>query len=124
MWLSWLAFLSLVCPVSSIIIQNVVIFDTFKRRVTAIAIILHGQQLLAEQREQLGLRRAAIRASYLRLRPSFVCIISHTHASLRPTASHFSQGSCPIGSQLFVSGLKLAATSMSRLLSVGMILLR
>src|SRR5579883_1869186 len=100
MWLSWLAFLSLVCPVSSVIFQNVVIFDTFKRCVTAIAIILHGQQLLTEQREQFGIGRATIRATYLRVCPLFVCIISHSHPNLRPTASHRSQGSSPVGSQL------------------------
>jgi hypothetical protein len=40
------------CHVS--LTEEIIIFDMFKRRMTGLAIILHGQQLLAEQRKEFG----------------------------------------------------------------------
>jgi len=33
--------------------EEIIIFDMFKRRMTGLAIVLHGQQLLAKQRKEL-----------------------------------------------------------------------
>jgi len=63
MWSSQLTFLS--CEI--IRIQNVVIFDAFKRGMTRVTIKLDSQQLLAEQGQEFSVGGTAIRAGYLHM---------------------------------------------------------
>ena len=40
--------------------HHIVIFDAFKRRPAALAIVLRRQQLLSEKRKQFGVERSAV----------------------------------------------------------------
>src|SRR5579871_4597105 len=119
-WWSCLVFLS--CGKT---LQNSVIFDAFEWCVTAIAIHLDGQQLLAEQGKWFDIGRMAVRAlDLLHFLLRLFCIISHTYVNLRAVASHRCQGRGCDGDQRFVSALKAAGTSISRPFRIGMILCR
>ena len=105
----------------SLIVEHIIIFDMFKRSMTGVAIVLHGQQLLAEQRKEFGLGRSAVGTRNLSIHvASVIKCIHSTYPNRLPVASQRSHGNRCVGSQRFLSALNVAGISISRLLSTGM----
>src|SRR6266487_4222319 len=97
--------------------EQLVVFDILERSMTGIAIVLDGQQLLAEERKKRGLGGVAIGTTHL-LRLLLSSLV-HDGRNLFPTASQRDQGSGSVGCQRFVAASKPAGTAISRLLRVG-----
>jgi hypothetical protein len=105
----------------SLIAKHILILNMLKRSMTGVAIVLHGQQSLAEERKKFGIGRSTVGADNLFTHlSSVVRYIHNTYCNLLPIASHRSHGNRCVSSQRFFSALNAIGTSISRLLSTGM----